>query len=200
MKKILLILLAFLIPGFYANATIWFVNINASGLNDGTSWTNAFNDLQDGIAASAFEDTIWVAAGTYKPTSDNARLINFSIKNGTKVFGGFNGTETSFIERDYNNNITILSGEIGSGNSNDNTFSVVKFYNVTNQTKIDGFQIKGGYGSNPGGGMSNSGLGGGIYSNNSSAIIENCKIIGIYAQIDGGGIYHKGSGNLTIKK
>ena len=196
--KNFLILLIILMPCFYANATTWFVNINATGLNNGSSWTNAYNDLQNGIASSAFGDTIWVAMGTYKPTYSNTRITSFTFKNGTKAFGGFNGTETTFNQRNYNNNITILSGEIGSGSSNDNSFSVVDLYNVTNQTKIDGFEIKGGYGSAPGGVGSNSGLGGGIYSDNSSAIIQNCKIVGNYAQVDGGGIYHEGSGSLTI--
>ncbi|MCB9297949.1 MAG: hypothetical protein H6559_33220 [Lewinellaceae bacterium] len=35
------------------------------------------------INASASGDQVWVAAGTYKPTTGTDRTISFSLKNGT---------------------------------------------------------------------------------------------------------------------
>lgn len=171
-------------------ATVWYVSTNATGLNDGTSWLNAYTDLQYAIASSSFGDEIWVASGTYKPTSTTTRSIYFSIKNGTAVYGGFNGTETMLSERNSELNVTVLSGEIGTGSATDNSYKVVYFSNVGNQTKIAGFTILGGYNNG-------SGDGGGIYSTNSSPVIQNCKIVGNYAEV-GGGLCHGGSGNITI--
>ncbi|MNJ90693.1 hypothetical protein D3C87_83300 [compost metagenome] len=190
MKKILLLLLftGGLLSKSYA--ATWYVNLNATGANNGTSWTNAFTDLQTAIGASNFGDEIWVAAGTYKPTATTTRSISFTIKNGTKVYGGFIGTETLLSQRNSTANVTILSGAIGTGTSTDNTYNVVYFSNVTSQTELDGFTIMEGYTSG--------GSGSGIRSADSSPIIKNCKIIGNHADI-GGGLSHGGSGNITIQ-
>lgn len=184
---------------FNAQATVWYVNKNASGANDGTTWLDAFTDLQDGIAASSFGDEIWVAKGTYLPTTDNSRTKSFTIKNGTKVFGGFSGTETTSDERDFVLNVTILSGEIGSGAASDNSFHVVYLNNLTNQTHLDGFTITGGYSTEVLSVGGNPGHGGGILSYKSNAVIKNCRIVGNHATVSGGGLYHESSGNLTLE-
>lgn len=190
MNKLLLLVLFAGATLSKAYGTVWYVNINATGTNNGTSWADAYTDLQSAIGASNFGDEIWVAAGTYKPTATTTRTISFTIKNGTKVFGGFNGTETLVTQRNSVTNLTILSGEIATGAANDNSYNVVYFSNVGNQTKIDGFTILGGYNS--------TGSGAGIRSANSSPVIDNCKIIGNYADI-GGGLSHGGSGNIAIQ-
>jgi probable HAF family extracellular repeat protein/parallel beta-helix repeat protein len=46
---------------------VYYVDDDANGLNDGTSWINAFKDLQDAIAVAWSGDEIWVAEGIYKP-------------------------------------------------------------------------------------------------------------------------------------
>jgi hypothetical protein len=43
-------------------------------------------------------DEIWVAQETYKPTANNGTSISFIFKNGAKVYGGFNGTETTLAQ------------------------------------------------------------------------------------------------------
>jgi hypothetical protein len=51
--------------------TIIFVDVDASsGANNGSSWPDAFVDLQDALAITAgcpSITTIWVATGTYHP-------------------------------------------------------------------------------------------------------------------------------------
>src|SRR5690606_12998419 len=67
---------------------------------------------------------------------------------------------------------------------------VVNFNNVTNQTRLDGFTIVGGYAT---------GYGGGAVSTNSSPIISNCTFTGNFAAEGGGAINHSGSGILTLE-
>ena len=98
------------------NLPIIYVDADADGLRDGSSWENALDDLNSAlfIAEKIKQDheaypEIWVAAGTYygDGTSTNA----FIMAEGVSVYGGFAGTETSLQQRDYETNITILDGQ-----------------------------------------------------------------------------------------
>ncbi|GAJ11807.1 unnamed protein product, partial [marine sediment metagenome] len=62
--------------------------------NNGTSWFNAYRDLQDAFhtARNCGRNQIWVAEGTYNPTNINdtsARSISFELLDGIAVYGGF---------------------------------------------------------------------------------------------------------------
>ncbi|MDV7402553.1 hypothetical protein RZS08_64625, partial [Arthrospira platensis SPKY1] len=97
-------------------SSILYVNDDASGNNDGSSWTDAFNDLQDALALAGScsgVTEIWVAEGTYYPTSGADRNISFSMVNGVAIYGGFDGTETQLSERNWVSHVTTLSGDIG---------------------------------------------------------------------------------------
>ena len=78
--------------------------------------------LQSAIAAAQAGDQIWVAAGTHTPTTGLDRNTTFSLKNDVAIYGGFAGTETGLNERNINNNVTILSGEIGRAGIADNSY------------------------------------------------------------------------------
>lgn len=130
-----------------------FVNSNATGLNNGTSWTNAYTNLETAITASNSSNEIWVAAGTYKP-SGASRTSTFLLKDGLTMYGGFNGTETIRDQRNPKNNITILSGDV-NGNDNtiitatettrqDNLYHVISVRGSAVYILIDGFTITGG--------------------------------------------------------
>ena len=151
-----------------------YVTESGSGLQNGTSWANAFSAAQLQSAINLGVPQVWVAAGTYKPTTGSDRSISFAMKNGVTIYGGFNGTETFLGQRNWNTNITILSGDIGTNLvSTDNSYHVVSNLNLNNTAILDGFTIQGGC-DNP---ASGNGLGAGILNLSSSPVIINCKII-----------------------
>jgi ribonuclease BN (tRNA processing enzyme) len=159
-------------------------NINKNG--DGKSWETAFNNLQEGIktAREAGGGEIWVAAGTYKPTTDNNRSASFVMHKGIAIYGGFSGNEKSKSERDYRINKTTLSGNIGNEKSmSDNSYHVVL---GSLNSIIDGVVIADGYAN----GEITNRFGGGLYSwgYESSSIIKNCTFTNNYAE-DGGAVF-----------
>ena len=112
---------------------------NASG--NGTSWSEATGSLAHALTLAEEGDAIWVAKGTYFPSNTADRNERFVIPEGVRVFGGFNGNETDLSQRDIKNNQTILSGEIGKPEIDDNSFTIVYFENVSENTVLDGFTL-----------------------------------------------------------
>ncbi|MCH7632145.1 MAG: right-handed parallel beta-helix repeat-containing protein, partial [Planctomycetes bacterium] len=81
--------------------------------NDGTSWQDAFDDLQDALAISVECDEIWVAAGTYTPDRGTGdRTLSFDIPSGVALYGGFAGWEMQRPQRNWDKNASILSGDL----------------------------------------------------------------------------------------
>lgn len=137
--------------------TTWYVDDDASGANDGTSWQDAFTELQDALAAADPLEEIWVATGTYRPSATGDRQASFVPEQQTMLFGGFDGTETAFEERAGLFDQTVLSGDLagddgpGFTNRADNSEHVFLMA-VSIGTRIDGFTIRGGHATAIGGG------------------------------------------------
>ncbi|NQV35198.1 MAG: hypothetical protein HQ515_21065, partial [Phycisphaeraceae bacterium] len=91
---------------------VLYVKADASGAGDGTSWADAYTDLQDALAVVVPDDQIWVAAGTYTPSGLALRTATFQLITGVSIYGGFVGTEVFRSERDPAVNLTILSGDL----------------------------------------------------------------------------------------
>lgn len=133
---------------------IIYVNHAATGNNDGTSWVNAFTDLNNAIAVASSSNEIWVAQGAYLPNSGTARTRTFNLPNDTKLYGGFIGTETVISQRDFRTNITTLSGDFNNDdNTNlidteatrqENAFHILTLKGDVKNIIIDGFTISGG--------------------------------------------------------
>lgn len=187
-------------------ATVYFVNTNVVGGNqDGSNWEHAFSDLQDALDVALNGDDIWVAKGTYYPTTDGDRNVFFRLIKGVEWLGGFEGWETEEDERDWENNATILSGDIGiPGDNSDNSYTVVFSIFSDWTTRVNGFTITGGNADNDdddlnfyhrtkcGGGAYIHGQGAGKHANPG---FINCTFINNHALQRGGAIYLNGKFN-----
>ncbi len=199
------------VPYFYnATATVYgalettaatiYVNQNAAGANDGSSWDNAFIHLQDALNMAQDGDNIWVAKGTYKPaTAGGSDTSSFIVNTDVLLYGGFAGDETTVIERDPELNPTILSGDLMGDdlqgmldtNRTDNAMTVMIINEeVSPDAIIDGFTIQGGHAD----GQPSTFFyerGGGIFCFGAPKI-QNCIFSGNYANPDGGALYYQG--------
>ena len=166
-----------------AGAALSILYGSKTGTGDCSSWANACS-LQTALNAAQPGSEIWVSAGTYLPGPE--RTATFTLKDGVAVYGGFAGTETLRSERSWNENITLLSGEIGVlNNPSDNSLHVVSATNVTASAVLDGFTITGG----------NANLtlqdanGGGLTLMNSSPTLANLTFSSNHALTYGGAVY-----------
>ncbi len=182
-----------------------YVNAAATGNNSGTRWADAHTDLHSALQRAQKGDTIWVAAGTYKPDTDTSRFRAFEMRSGIRLFGGFAGTETRLSERDHTAHATILSGDIGRPNdSTDNSYTILYMAYPDSSTVVDGLIFEHGnadfpYRSAPPFGVE--ALGGGIYIMGQDSIaypdIRYCTFRYNYAA-SGGGVFINGSGTGSV--
>ncbi len=155
---------------------VCYVDANATGLNDGTRWADAYTDLQDALDDASNPENgitdIWVAEGTYKPDRGTGdRTDTFQLLNGVAILGGFAGGETNPNHRDPASNVTILSGDIGTvGDDADNSYHVVTGSGTNSTAILDGFTITAGNAS----GSDPHGEGGGMYNSGGSPTLMNC--------------------------
>ncbi|MEP7128879.1 MAG: MopE-related protein, partial [Chitinophagales bacterium] len=203
MKIFYFSLFALLFVAATANAQINYVTVSGSGLKDGTSWDNAYDgtQLQTAINQPGISE-VWVAAGSYKPTTGSDRSVSFSLKNGVAVYGGFTGDEFMLSERDWIANSTMLSGDIGTvGINTDNSSHVVSNTGNNNTAILDGIKVMDGYSyENPDGGNA---FGGGMVNQSASPEIRNCSFINntSFSQAFfayGGAMYNNQSSPLII--
>ena len=163
--------------------TIIYVDQKAvAGAQTGADWANAFPDLQQALAQAGAGDSIWVAAGVYKPTSTPERTISFVLVDGVCLYGGFAGTETALSQRNIDGYKTVLSGDIGELQvPADNSYHVLRGKGLGPNTLLDGFCITGGYSYNewPAAPMDRFGAGllleGATGMADSKPVIQNCR-------------------------
>ncbi|MGJ8663654.1 MAG: hypothetical protein ACSHWU_08385 [Marinicella sp.] len=116
------------------------VDLAASGNNDGTSWADAFTDIQSAVNAAMDNDEILIAEGTYGGSNEILITKPMTIKGGYPSGGG---------GQDINANITILS----SANIN----RVLRATHITGTLYLEGLTIQEGSTSREGGGIKTSG-------------------------------------------
>ncbi len=195
--------------GIDPEPTIRYVNDDvAGGNNDGTSWDNAYASLQNALTAAHNGDQIWIAAGTYYPTKQvegtGDRFATFQMKNGVEIYGSFAGTEDpatfDLANRNFTTNKTILSGNIGTKNTNiDNCYHV--FFHpeglaLDSTALLDGVTITGGYADGPWEPWHD--CGGGMFNYGSSPTLDNIVISDNTTVFYGGGICNVSSSSPTL--
>lgn len=153
-------------PCIWAGGVYVYVDHDATGDNNGTSWTNAFNDLNDAIYVAgryANVDQIWVAEGTYHP-HPTMRDTSFVLKDSIHIYGGFLGVETMLEERSLDPELVFLSGDINLTDTLwDNSYHTVILDSTCVNCVLDGLTIHYGYadqaGNDTGAGVLNAGTG-----------------------------------------
>jgi hypothetical protein len=164
-------------------ASILFVKPGGTG--DCTSWATAC-ELQTALSAVVSDDEIWAAAGTYTPGTN--RDDTFQLVSGVALYGGFTGSETAREQRDWETNITTMSGDIGvTGNNGDNSYHVVTGSDVDATAILDGFTVSGG---NADGEEYPVNSGGGMFNDLSSPTLANVTFSNNSAEVRGGGMFN----------
>jgi hypothetical protein len=180
--------------------SVVYVDKAATGLSDGSSWGNAFTDLQSALNTATSGRQIWVAEGIYKPTTGFDRSISFTPKSGTIVLGGFPSGGTGV--RNWQQHPTVLSGDIGmQGDSTDNSNNIMYLFEPDSNTVIEGFVFRGGsavQASTPIFSTAKAYCGGGLYimgfNGDAYATIRDCRFERCTAQGYGGGVMVNGGG------
>jgi hypothetical protein len=180
--------------------SVLYVDADANGNNDGSSWADAFTDLQEalGIAEQYPEvEEIWVAQGVYKPTGPNGdRDATYLLVGGVAIKGGYAGFgEPNPNTRDIREYETILSGDLNSddgpdfANNGENSKRVVTGGNTDLAAVLDGFTVTGGNGVS----------GAGLYNlHQSNLTLSNCVFARNLAWY-GAGICIQGGDNIVIR-
>ncbi len=203
-------------PTRKAVTSILYVSADAEGRDDGTSWGNAYRNLQRALANAEPGQEIWVVQGTFTPAPRGGdRTASFQLKSGVGLFGGFAGSETERGQRDPAANVTVLSGDLngddltGDLNSGydpefthnaENSYHVVTGSGTDASAILDGFTIRGGNanGAGPVGLEDTAGEyqyndGGGLYNREGgSPTVHNCVFTGNFAADAGGAVYNRG--------
>ncbi|MFA6618334.1 MAG: choice-of-anchor Q domain-containing protein [Candidatus Neomarinimicrobiota bacterium] len=203
-KRVILIVMAFLLSSVLMGQSNYFVKSDASSSNNGSTWANAYTSLQSALSLVSSGDKIYVAKGTYLPSNEvggtGDSYKTFQLVNGVAVYGGLVGNEDmstyDLDNRDFSTNQTILSGDLGS--------SVFVYHVIRNEgvslgasTILDGFTISDGKAV----GSGDDAHGGGMLNNYSSGYsnpnITNCIFSNNEAAL-GAAVYNSRYSNPTI--
>ena len=183
-----------------------FVDTRARGTGDGSSWANAFNDLQTALEkARQYPRPIWTAKGTYLPDrgagqTAGDRIASFSLPSRAPLFGGFAGTENpatfDLNTRDLAANETILSGDL-TGNDgtgflgyDENSLTVVTCPRYVTEAALNGFTIERG---------NTESVGAGLCCTGGSLNVRRCTFRANKATGAGGSAFHAtGGAKVTV--
>ena len=166
--------------------------VKPNGTGNCASWDDACSLSEALNRAIPKINEIWVAEGIY--------YGGFQLKENVALYGGFSGDETGRDQRDWEAHKTILSGDMGHNDIDNDGDGVIEpsdgdsiqgnnAYRVltgANEARIDGFVVTAGDGS----------YGGGLHNESSNMIVANSIFVGNKADDAGGAIYN--SGTLTI--
>ena len=217
--KIAIILIGTL-AGPLLQAKIIYVDDDAPGANDGTSWTEAYHHLTYALSNASHDDEIRVAQGIYRPNQGlmaipefDWRTTTFQLSNGLTLKGGYAGLrEADPNARDVVLYQTILSGDLNGDDAEvshlddlpdeptrqDNSYHVVTLLGLA---VLEGVAITGGQACEEMTGNANDSghsMGGGLWAMGESITIRDCVFKTNFAANGGGGLYAEHS-DLVIE-
>ena len=189
-----------------------YVDAAATGAKNGSSWDDAYTDLQAALDVAAENAEIRVASGTYTPTAapDGSTNDNkdkaFHFNKNLVLKGSYNPATKaqdfatpSILSGDFNDDDAISDDGSISQNT-ENAYHVLITANLTTAAHIEGFLITGGFANSNGigsisydGKVFNNSLGGGMYHISSSPSIVNTVFSGNSTSFFGGGMYNDSS-------
>lgn len=188
-----------------------YVDDDATGANDGSSWENAYKYLQDALAdanSSAKPIEIRVAQGIYKPDqgvnqTPGDRMATFQLIKGVSLRGGYTGAGASDPNtRNINTYKTILSGDLADNDAPiddpftlyenpsraDNSYRVVTALIADPNVLFEGFVVTSAY-------ARNSDTGAGLFlSLEANITVKNC----LFTENAAAGIISTWSDSSTI--
>lgn len=193
-QRSLYLLVLFLCSAPFLHANLYYVDDDAPAGGDGSSWLQAFQDLQDALDAAVASDIIKVGAGHYKPSArlnpSDPRTATFQMKEDVAIIGGYAGyaLPSNPDTWDVEKYVSVLNGDVngddqpGFVNRTDNCEHLV--YNedngLTSVSILMGFTIYGGFSSTEGAG---------IYCKGVSPSIANCTFSSNMATNGAAGMY-----------
>ena len=137
-----------------ATSRVAFVDLNAAGSGDGSSWMNAYPTLEAALDAECTYDSIKVAEGTYIPDTQD-RNYSFNLYSNLVIQGGH---AIGGIAYDPNLYTTIISGNIGGSQETDNLCHVINVNNTVSDLELQNLHLKHGYADGSGDNSRGAGL------------------------------------------
>jgi hypothetical protein len=212
---LLFILLLLTVQNAGLSAQVVYVDAGAAGANNGSSWSDACNHLQDALAYTSAPAEVWVAEGAHRPDSNSAdpngsgdREAAFELISGVALYGGFPTGGGPWDSRDPNMYKTLLSGDLAGNDSDveescdlltdptraENSYHVVILFWTDETAVLDGFTITGGNAN----GTYPEDCGGGLFCWVAGPRITSCTFAGNSAGCYGGAMFnYAGSPVLT---
>ena len=198
-----------------------YVDSDAPGGNNGSTWLNAYRTLHDALAIAQPGDTVKVAQGVYRPDegagmTPGDRFAMFELRSNIALMGGYAGYSAlptwQWDTRNTELYETVLSGDlqgndlpfdvndsrahrlrISASQRQDNSYTVVMLDTTQPGTLLEGVTIKGGNANSQDQSADHTTRGGGVFCKDGSPTIRNCRIEMCTALGVGGGMYNLSS-------
>jgi hypothetical protein len=192
-------------------ALAMYVDANARGANNGSSWKNAFVSLQDALAVAAPGWEIRIADGVYRPDQGigmvhGDREASFHLFGGLTIRGGYGGDGASNPDdRNVQTHATILNGDLQANDRpvadpgdlwketsrTDNSRHILTLTGENGMATVDGVHVVGGYAFGPSASnvVSSDSQGAGLILSGGDLHLGHCTFSDNWAAGDGGALY-----------
>ena len=195
--------LILLLAGTFVHAKIIYVDDDAVGANNGTSWPDAYNYLAHALSEAVGGEEIRVAQGIYRPNQGlmaipefDWRAATFELAHNLTLRGGYAGLgEMDPNAWDAALYETVLSGDLEADDPEvsspsdlsdemsrtNNSYHVLT---ITGPVILEGIVVVGGHATGP-----TAAGGGGLWVTGEGVVIRNCVFKGNFAVEGGGAIF-----------